>query len=310
MNMKNFGKIGPLFLGFATCCSFLGPTGGAHAQVAVAEVDPQPKPPLVRFHGGYTHLKETDMDRRGDFQRNSFRVGAAISPNLTESLALDNFLVYENNHYNFSGSSRFQWDTTHFVAYAPLLRWKTSPQWTLMGGPLLLWQGESGVDFSDGFTGGGLLGFNYMSSPTFSIGLLIGAIDQIEDDPIVAPLPLINWKFADSWMLRTGLMPLGGRGGLGAELSWQLVQDFSLVGGIQFQRRRFRLDTQDQIGRDTGVPVYAKLVWQMVPQGSAELFGGVYAGGELRLENKNGKKIREEDYDTAPIFGGKVTFAF
>jgi hypothetical protein len=36
----------------------------------------------------------------------------------------------------------------------------------------------------------------------------------------------------------------------------------------------------------------------------------VAAGGELRLENKNGNKIREKDYDTTPMVGVNLDFVF
>jgi len=33
------------------------------------------------------------------------------------------------------------------------------------------------------------------------------------------------------------------------------------------------------------------------------LYGGVVAGGKLRVENSSGNKLREEDFDPAPFFG-------
>jgi hypothetical protein len=56
------------------------------------------------------------------------------------------------------------------------------------------------------------------ASPTLSVGLLIGALSQIEDSALVAPIPVINWKFAESWVLRTGAISLGPAPGLGGEV--------------------------------------------------------------------------------------------
>jgi len=48
----------------------------------------------------------------------------------------------------------------------------------------------------------------------------------------------------------------------------------------------------------------------MTPQGKLELFAGVAAGGELRLETKHGKKIREKDYDATAMAGAQLNFVF
>jgi hypothetical protein len=48
----------------------------------------------------------------------------------------------------------------------------------------------------------------------------------------------------------------------------------------------------------------------MFPQGSVEFFGSIATNGNLRLENKNGKKITDKDYDTTAYFGGQLNFIF
>jgi hypothetical protein len=83
-----------------------------------------------------------------------------------------------------------------------------------------------------------------------------------------------------------------------------------IVGGAAFQRRRFRLNTNDQVGQETLIPIYGKLALEVHPQGKIELLVGVAAGGELRLENKNGHKIRKEDYDATPMIGAQLDFVF
>jgi hypothetical protein len=83
-----------------------------------------------------------------------------------------------------------------------------------------------------------------------------------------------------------------------------------LAGGLQFQRRRFRLDKNDAVGQERMVPVYGKVTWWMFPQGAVELFGSVATNGNIRLENKNGNKITDKDYDNTAYFGGKIHFIF
>jgi len=162
----------------------------------------------------------------------------------------------------------------------------------------------------DSVRGGGFVGFNYISSPDLSLGILAGVMDQIEDDAEFIAFPFINWKFADAWKVQTGVFNLGSQNGVGAEIGWHVTSKVELVGGAQFQRRRFRLNGNSQVGQDTRIPIYGKLSFAMSPQAKLDLFAGLAAGGELRLENKNGKKLQEKDYDSTPMLGLKFKYAF
>ncbi len=286
------------------------PAPPVYAQVAVVEVEPARKPTPFKLDLGYSHLFNTDIDSGGDFQRNGFRASFGAEFGLAPRLKLDNVFAYEYHNYTFSGTSAFQWNDIHLIQYIPLLKWVESERWQFFVGPIVQVNAEDGADFGDAITGGGIVGFNYVRSPTLSIGLLIGALSQIEDDAVVAPIPVIRWKFAEQWMLRTGVSQLGSLSGLGAEVAWQAVKNLELAAGAQFQRRRFRLDRNDRVAQETSVPLYGKVSWWMFPQGRLEVFAGIAAGGELRLETKNGDKIIEEDYDKTANIGARIHFTF
>jgi len=283
----------------------------ATAQVAVVPVEPKPEPKPFGLMFGYGHQANTDLKKSsGDFHRNSWMGSFNAQVDFSDEVKLNNILRYEYHNYNFSNSSRFQWDNVHRFVYAPLFLWRTNAQWTIMGAPVLQWTGESGAKISDSFTGGGLVGFNYTASPDLSLGLLVGALSQIEDDAILAPIPLVKWQFVQGWTLRFGLSRLGPTNGLGGEVGWKLAKTVELAAGLQYQRRRFRLDKGNAVGEETLAPVFGKLTWQISPQGSVELFGSVATNGNLRLENKNGNKITEKDYDNTAYFGGQLHFIF
>jgi hypothetical protein len=89
-----------------------------------------------------------------------------------------------------------------------------------------------------------------------------------------------------------------------------LAKTVKLAGGMQFQRRRFRLDKNDRVAQETLAPVYGKVIWELFPQGNVEFFASVATNGELRLENKNGNKITEKDYESTAFFGGRLDFVF
>ena len=48
-----------------------------------------------------------------------------------------------------------------------------------------------------------------------------------------------------------GLTRLGPTNGLGGEVGWKLAKTVELAGGLQYQRRRFRLDKRDEVAQET-----------------------------------------------------------
>jgi hypothetical protein len=284
--------------------------GPLFAQVAVVDIEPENISKPFQFSAGYGHLFKTDLDRRGDFSRDGFRFRFSGEMEFSRDFQLVNIASYDFNHYDFSSSSRFQWNDVHFANYVPLFKWRADEQWTILAAPIVRLNMEGDAKVKDSLRGGGVVGFVYSSSPTLTLGLMIGALDQIEDDVQIVPIPLIRWQFADSWIFRTAVTQLGGQNGLGAEVAWQWTSKVELTGGAAFQRRRFRLNTNDQVGQETLIPIYGKLSLGIHPRGKLELFVGVAAGGELRLENKNGNKIREEDYDATGMVGAQLNFVF
>ncbi len=284
--------------------------GQLFAQVSVVSIEPDHLSAPFRFYAGYGHLFNTDLDRKGDFSRDGFRFLFNAEVEFTPNFQLVNIASYDFNQYDFSSSSRFQFNDVHFANYVPLFKWKADEQWTILAAPIVRLNMEGDAKVKDSIRGGGAVGFIYSSSPTLTLGLLIGALDQIEDDAQIVPIPLIRWQFADSWTFRTAVSQLGGQNGLGAEVAWKWTPNLEVVGGAAFQRRRFRLNTNDQVGQETLIPIYGKFSFGIHPQGKLEIFAGVAAGGELRLENKNGNKIREEDYDATAMLGAQLDFVF
>ena len=264
--------------------------GPLFAQVAVVDVEPEDTPTPFRLYGGYGHLFKTDINGGGNFKRDGFRLLFNGEIRFTSDVKLLNIVSYDFHHYDFSSSSRFQWNDIHFANYVPLFSWKVNQQWSLLAAPIVRLNMAGDAKIKDSLRGGGFVGFNYIYSPTLSLGLAIGALDQIEDDAQIVPIPIINWKFADAWMLRTGASNLGDQNGLGVEIGWQGTPKIELAGGVQFQRRRFRLNTNDQVGQETRLPVYGKLSFAMTPQGKLELFAGVAAGGGIATRNQTWEK--------------------
>ena len=141
-------------------------------------------------------------------------------------------------------------------------------------------------------------------------------MSQLEDDPGIIPVPMMRWHFAEPFTFKVGISPLGGRLGLGPELTWHLSKELDFGVGAQYQRRRFRLDdhgfagTRKGIGEETGAPFYLRLTYRPIVPLSLEVFAGVVAAGELTIQDKNGNNTIDKGYDTTPALGLRGVYRF
>jgi hypothetical protein len=288
-----------------------------------------------RLSVAYAHRFEANLDKNGRFSTDTTRIEFASQTELAKSLSWDNMVAYEFNYYDFTntqssnqtGTERIGGDPfqdVHQLTYIPVLRWKIDPNWSIFGGPALQVSAESGADFGDGVTGGALFGFLWRRDANLSVGGAVAAISRIEDTVGLAPIPLVNWRFAEGWALRSGVPDFGARRGFGLELGWGM-DEWEIAAGAQFQRRRFRLDDDDSgltgsskgVGQETSAPVYVKFTYRMSKDASIDLFGGVSLAGELKVEDRNGHDNQlppgydnKQQFDPAPIVGTRVNFLF
>ena len=100
----------------------------------------------------------------------------------------------------------------------------------------------------------------------------------------------------------------------------QLFLDYRFDGGwtagvgAAWRVWRFRLSdtgpTPGGIGEERGVPVFLRVTRRFTDRLALHLYGGVVVAGQLRLEDASGRRLREEDYDPAPLFGATFVGSF
>jgi hypothetical protein len=293
-----------------------------------AEEQAQAKHPF-RLSVAYAHRFEANLDKAGRFSTDTTRIEFASQTAFGRSLSWDNLVAYEFNYYNFTNTQQGTpfgafggdpWKDVHYLTYIPSLRWKIDPHWSVFGGPVLQVAAESGADFGDGISGGGLIGFLWIRDSNLSVGGAIAAISRLEDTFGLAPIPLVHWRFGNGWMLRSGVPDFGGRRGFGLEFGWG-NEGFEIAAGAQYQRRRFRLDDdqspgpKDGIGQETSAPVYGRFTFKMSKEASIDLFAGISLAGELKIEDDDGHGDtlgfdNKQEFDPAPIIGARAAFLF
>jgi len=274
-------------------------------------------PPLQiknSVNAGMSLRSETDIDEGGKFDAWGFQVGGASTIKISEDLLTSIGGNYEYNSYNFSDVADEPWEDINTIRLHALFNYTVDETWSVLGGPILIVSGEQDADTGDSTTGGAIAGARYIVHEDLTLGLVVGILSQIEDDTGLVAFPLVDWQISDPWSLKLGFTDLGSKGAPGLEISYKANDEWQFAGGIQMQTRRFRLDDEgsnpDGVGEDTSTPIYAKATYNVSSTCSVNGYVGVTAGGSLRVEDEDGDKLSEEDYDPSAQFGARFVCVF
>jgi len=321
----------------------LAPAPAAAQAVDVIDVDPRRPDVKVLLEAGYEHEFASDIDdpgnpprSGGDFTRDSASLYARPTFDLGDRFSLSPILRWENHSYRFANEAKalgFAWNDVNYGMLGLLASWKIDAKWSLLGGPVVRYQGEAGAHFDDSLDGGGVFGFLYQPNPRLTTGLVIGVVSAIEEDLAIVPIPFVRWQAGDTVAFDVGVQRVGARSGVGAGMRWQASKRVELGLGGAFVNRRFRLDDHgrmqraptDAIGRQPGVargrsvegigqdrsfPVFVRLALEPFENASLDILTAVAFGGQLTVEEKYGDQIQRQDYDPTPLVGVQASYRF
>ena len=267
--------------------------------------------PYTKTHviPGFGYRTEADIDGGGAFSEMAFSVRGGPGFSLSEDLHLYALGSYRFTHYDFEDVSEDP-DNFHTFRATPVVRWTMDDAWTIYGGPTIAFSAQEGADFGESVTYGGFGAFSYKVHDALSLGAGLGIFSRIEDDARIIPFITAYWDISEQFNLRVGFTEVAASGGLGAELTYELNEQWVLGGGIQFQEKRYRIEAGDGVLNDKSVPIYAKAGWRISENMLFEFQAGIAVGGEILLEDDDGNEIAEEDYDPSAIFGLRAVFNF
>jgi hypothetical protein len=187
-----------------------------------------------------------------------------------------------------------------------------SDGWNIGVTPSFDWFEEDGAKTSDSLVWGATLTAVKRFADGNLLGVGVGAFDRLEDSGVF-PFPIVNWQFGENWRLINPLAA-GPTGPAGLELDYLFDNDWSVGVGAAYRRVRFRLDqsgpTPNGIGEIRGVPVFLRVSNTYARTYTLNLYAGLVAGGELRVEDSSGNELQREDFDLAPLFGFNFTARF
>jgi len=264
----------------------------------------------VRARGGAVHQFDSELKGGGSFTatRASVQVagGYSFGPGSVVSLSLG----YDYDSYDFSGQeglgARDPWAGVNSIRIGLPIRWRFAEKWSAFLIPTIRSTGESGARFEKSIVGGGFTGVSYRFGDSLTIGPGIGVIAQLEDDPQLFPVIIVDWKITQRLRLETG-RALGATLGPGLALTYRITEALRFSVGGRYERFRFRLDEDgevpDGIGEEQSFPLFAGLSYAFRSGISLSLVGGAELSGKLRLEDASGRRITSETYDPSGFLG-------
>lgn len=263
--------------------------------------------------GGAVYQFDTDLDDGGSYDAKRFTIqaghGYSWDPRTNITLALG----YSYDSYSFSQGAGIAaitpWEDIHSLSLGLPMRKGIGEDWSAFLIPSIRSTGENGSDFNETITGGVLAGFAYRFGDRLTIGPGIGVVSQLEDSATVFPVIIIDWKITDKLSLDTG-RGLGATLGPGLTLNYQANRVWNFAIGGRYEKLRFRLDEDGAVaggvGEDKSFPLFGSCSYSFSPKTVVSLVGGVELGGELVLEDSDGRRLKKESSDP----GGFLGFTF
>ena len=261
-------------------------------------------------------FEEADLDSGGDFDL----AGAIVRFGATRDIGGGNragvTVNYDYFDYNFKNATAFggvgPWNILQRYGFSIPLSFRMNDGWTVGVTPSFDWFLENGAKSSDAL----VWGATFTAAKRFDGGNVLGiglaAFDRLEETSLI-PFVIVDWRLSERWRLINPL-PAGPAGGAGLELDYMFDSGWTLGLGAATRRARYRLSeggpTPNGIGEMRGVPIFLRASQTFAKTYTLNLYGGVVAGGELRVEDSNGNLLQKEDFDLAPLLGINLTARF
>lgn len=274
--------------------------------------------------GGYAHFFETDFEAGGgsmsvDRGFGSFSMRGAPSDDYGWSASLN----WEGGWYSFDGGGTLAtaaggrpWRSVQSLMISAGASFKLDEQWRLRTSLFVDASGENDADVGDSLSFGGIVAASYSFSPELSLGLGALVATRLEDDVLVVPQLIVDWRPTKEFRVSNFAGPEAYPGGAGLEAIWMPIEGFEFAIGGRYTYRRFRLDDDGAaaraggIGTDEGLPVWLRATMRATCGARVDLVGGIQFAGEMELADRDGDRLAEVDVEPSPFLGVFASWRF
>jgi hypothetical protein len=256
----------------------------------------------LQINPGFTYTPAADFnqDNLGDVSVWRLDLPARYTITMEEGeIALGAF--YEYSEYDFSDLGGI--GTQDFNTLAFNAAWKSmiNDKWGYFVYGGFGWSASTEASFDDGFTGVGAAGGRYVCSSNLNFGFGLGVASQLEDDPVVLPVIIVNWQINDDWALRV----LNG-----ATISYDISGEKRIIldAGLKYQMRQYRLE-DDAAVTERMIMAEFGATYRFSPMFALRGFVGVCAGRTFEVR-QDGDRLANKDVEAAPYFGVRALVTF
>jgi hypothetical protein len=267
---------------------------------------PPPEKLTFSVATGFQYIFETNIDGGGELSLARVPLEITADLEISDQLDLTTNLRYELDLYDFKGPSALgasPWNDIHNLSINLRLVWALNQKVLLWGGPAVLWSRESGAGWGDSGMAGGFMGATYIVSRKLIFGGGLGVVTQLEDDILVYPIIILNWRITDHTYLTSRAGPVG-IAATGVELVHDLGEGWEVGVGARYEFRRFRLDdtgvAPNGVGEETNFPAWVRLSYRFDESFKLDLYMGLAMFGRLGLDDSAGTTVASTKYDPAP----------
>lgn len=266
---------------------------------------------------------EADSDRDG-LDVSVWRVAGRIGfqNRVSDKMSVGVNLDHETSGYQFSGfraalpaAEDDPFDTFHEQSLSLSVLYQLDDSWTLFLAPGINAAYESGADFGDSVTFGGIAAVGHQINKDLRIGGGVAISSELEDNTEVLPIISIDWQISERWRLTNDDRLRFINEQIGLNLIYAHDDTFSVLIGTGYRSREYRL-TSDNTASDAGIledtrfVVGAGVQWNFGRSGSLRLGGGVFVDQEFRVESSSGNELSEFESDPTGYIGVRAVLNF
>jgi hypothetical protein len=220
--------------------------------------------------------------------------------------------------YDFSRGASIDgqspWEDIHDYSLSVPIRFSPHEKASAIVIPSVRTNYERGASADDGRTEGMIAGASWKFSETLSVGPGFGWFSELGGGSTAFPILLIDWQITDKISLSTG-RGLAASQGPGLTLNYALNRQWELGLTGRYEQIRFALDEdksapQTRYGEDKSVPLLFTVSYTPWPRTSVSALVGVETNGSLRLDDRDGERLYESDFDTTPVIGVAFSSSF
>ena len=278
---------------------------------AQAEEDRGKRGPWVwGVAGGALHQLETDLkDADGAFSvsRGFAQLSAGYAWNRRNTVSVS--VAYGSSDYDFVDDATINgnapWGRIEDYRLSVPIRFSPVDKADVIVIPSVRSYADAEARRSDGQTGGLIAGMGWKFSDRLTLGPGFGWYSELGGGSTTFPIIVVDWKITDRLSLETG-RGLAASQGPGLTLAYALHQRWSLSAIARYERIRFAVDEKNSVGsfgEDRSMPLLLSLNYSPWPMTSASLSLGAELNGRISLEDDNGRRLADSDYETAPLIG-------